>query len=120
MEDSFDDYNDFLKRAREEYGKSYYEEIAKERGVPFVDLMKFKPETEALARVPYAIAIKHNVLPLRYASKALFVAMSDPNDTSVSDDVRLACRCTVKPVLADPQSIRAAISRFYGEQNKIE
>lgn len=116
MDDPNEDYDDFLKQARQEYGKAYYEEKAKELGVPLVDLTKFKPEAAAIARVPYHIAARHNVLPLRYDTKALWLAMSDPNNIEASDEVRLACHCTVKPVLADPEMIRASITRFYNGQ----
>ncbi len=116
MDDEDNNYDNFLKRAREEYGTAYYEEKAKELGVPFANLTKFKPEAAALASIPHDIAARHNVLPLRRQATILWLAVADPGDTAAMDEVRLASRCTIKPVLADPEMIRAAILRFYTGQ----
>ena len=117
MDDPLDDYNNYLKRAREEYGRLYYEARAKELGVPLVDLTIFKPEADALACVPCELARHHNVIPLRRQAKALWLAIANPNDLTALDDIRLACRCTIKPVLADPSMIRASIERFYADHD---
>lgn len=116
MDEEDNNYDNFLKRASEEYGTAYYEEKAKVLGVPLVDLTKFKPEAAALASVPHDIAARHNVLPLRRQATVLWLAVADPGDTAILDAVRLASLCTIKPVLADPEMIRAAIPRFYTGQ----
>ena len=116
MDEQGENYDDFLRQARLEYGKAYYEEQAQARGLPFADLTKFRPEPAALNVVPKNVATRHNVIPLRKQENILWVAMSDPGNIQASDDLRLVSRCTIKAVLADPEMIRASITRFYTGQ----
>ncbi len=91
-----------------------YEGKAAELGQPFVDLLVYKPDMSALNVVPEHVAKRHNVLPIRKDNNVLYVAMSDTNNITAADDLRLVSRCTVRGVLAVPEHIEDAIARLYG------
>ncbi len=93
--------------------RDVYEAKAQELGVPFVDLSVYKPEASAINIVPENVAKRHNVLPVKKDGNTLFVAMSDTNNLTAQDDLRLVSRCQVRAVLAVPEQIEDAISRNY-------
>jgi type IV pilus assembly protein PilB len=84
--------------------------------VPFVDLTIYQPHSDAIDAIPEHIAKRHNVLPIKKDGNTLYVAMSDLNNITANDAIRLACRCLVRGVLADPDEIRLAIQRHYAVQ----
>ena len=92
-----------------------YEAKAQELGQPFVDLNKFAPEQSAVSLIPDHVARRHNVIPIKKDANVLYVAMSDTNNLTAYDDLKLMSRSQVKGVIADPEQIRAAIATYYGE-----
>jgi len=93
-----------------------YETKAVVMQVPFVDLTVYKPDTSAINSVPAYIANRHNIIPIKKDGTTLYVAMSNVNDVTVNDDIRLASRCYVRGVLAVPEEISLAIQRYYAVQ----
>ena len=53
--------------------------LARKMGYPLVDVTQFAPETEALAQLPYAVAIRLPALPLLLRGGRLIVAVEDPS-----------------------------------------
>lgn len=94
--------------------RDVYESKAQEMQVPFVDLTVYKPDQSALNVVPEHVAKRHNILPIKKEGSTLFVAMSDLNNITANDDIRLVSRCIVRGVLAVPEHIEDSISRLYG------
>jgi len=94
--------------------RDVYESKAQEMQVPFVDLTVYKPDQSALNVVPEHVAKRHNVLPIKKDGTTLYVAMSDLNNITANDDIRLVSRCVVRGVLAVPEHIEDSISRLYG------
>ena len=94
--------------------RDVYEAKAQEMGLPFVDLSVYKPDASAINVVPEHVAKRLNVLPVRKDGNTLFVAMTDTNNITANDDLRLVSRCVIRPVIAVPSQIEDAISRLYG------
>jgi type IV pilus assembly protein PilB len=94
--------------------RDVYESKAQEMQVPFVDLTVYKPEQSAINVVPEHVAKRHNILPIKKDGNTLYVAMSDMNNITANDDIRLVSRCIVRGVLAVPEHIEDSISRLYG------
>lgn len=84
-------------------------------GVPMVDLRDFVPEREALARIPRALAERSQALPLALRDDVLAVAMADPWNRGLADELRFASGgARVQPVAAPAQALAAALLRAYG------
>lgn len=91
------------------------EALARQYGVPVVNLDQVKSEQEALALVPRDVALKHRILPLVLAGPStLIVAFADPSDIAAVDDVRFITGRNVEPVVAEEDQLRDAIVRRYG------
>jgi hypothetical protein len=83
-------------------------------GVPQVDLREFTPEPAALLRVPRAMAERAQALPLAERAEALVVALADPWNRTLLDELRFASGARIQPVAAAPQALAAALLRAYG------
>jgi type II secretory ATPase GspE/PulE/Tfp pilus assembly ATPase PilB-like protein len=83
-------------------------------GLPVVDLRDFTPDPEALRRVPRALAERGPVLPLALRDEVLVVAMADPWNQALVDELRFACEARVQPVAAAPEALSSALLRAYG------
>ena len=81
--------------------------------VPGVDLEKVEPDPAALALIPVEIATKYEVFPVRRQGTTIVLAMGDPTDWTVIDDLKFLTGYEVDPVVADEYSITEAIGRCY-------
>jgi type IV pilus assembly protein PilB len=80
--------------------------------VPFVELMEFPIDRAAVAMVPSGLCRRYQVLPIGIVEGVLTLAMVNPGDVVAIDDVRAAARMRVRPVVAAPSDLKAAIDRF--------
>jgi type IV pilus assembly protein PilB len=84
---------------------------------PFADLDAKIVAPEVIELVPYEIAAKHHCLPLTVQRKGsvreLYLAMFDPTDLAVIDDIRFRTGHEVRPVLVGNQKLEEAIQRSY-------
>jgi type IV pilus assembly protein PilB len=87
---------------------------AQEAGLGFADLDRMTIESSALNVVPERIVKNHSAIPVRKEGQTLWVAMSNPNNVSAIDDLRVASGCRVVPVLAVKGAIEDAITKYYG------
>lgn len=71
-------------------------------------------EPEVLDLVPGELAEQHSVVPFNVQGKFLDVAMSDPTNLGIVDELRIRTRLNVRPYLAGPKSIERAVAKFYG------
>jgi len=81
--------------------------------VPAVDLTEVEVDPKILKLVPADFASKHLILPLRRVGRTLTVAMANPTDLSVIDDLKFVTRFDVDAVVAGEYTLRKAIDRYY-------
>ncbi|HEY6106471.1 MAG TPA: hypothetical protein VIV59_10840, partial [Anaeromyxobacteraceae bacterium] len=67
----------------------------------------------ALKLLPGEVARRHNVLPYAADTSTVSVAMSDPGNIAVVDEIRFRAGRRVKVALAGDREIAAAVRRFY-------
>lgn len=87
---------------------------ALEMGIPFIDLLKHKPEPSAVNVVPQNVADKHKALPVKKDGNRLWVAMENPKNIMAVDDLRMVSKCLVQPMLAVPGDLSDALRQAYG------
>jgi type II secretory ATPase GspE/PulE/Tfp pilus assembly ATPase PilB-like protein len=87
---------------------------ADEFGVPYRRLVNMDRDPEATARMPANFALDKNVVPLKIDEDVLYVAMTNPLDVNLIDDIRLITESEIQPVLSPADDITDAIRRFYG------
>jgi type IV pilus assembly protein PilB len=81
--------------------------------IPLVRLGQTEIPEEIISLVPYELAQKHLVIPIEKTEKGLLVAMTNPLDLSVLDDLRFVTRMPVQTVIATKTDILEAKERYY-------
>ncbi len=87
--------------------------LSRQFRVPAVDLAQVEVDARILKLVPAEFASKHLVLPLRRVGRSLTVAMAEPTDLTVIDDLKFVTRFDIEPVVASEFAIRAALEQHY-------
>jgi len=94
--------------------KQIAQALAAQLDLPLVTLSSARLDPNAIKLIPEVLARKRRVLPLQLDGGQLVVAMADPLDVFALDDVGIAARRAVKPVVAVESEVMAAIERAYG------
>jgi type II secretory ATPase GspE/PulE/Tfp pilus assembly ATPase PilB-like protein len=90
------------------------EALALQAGIERINLSDLSISAEIVGLVPAELVSKYNVLPLWREDGRLAVAMTDPFQPQVMEDLRLVTGCLVHRYYADPTQLENAVLRFYG------
>jgi type IV pilus assembly protein PilB len=87
--------------------------LARQYRMPAVDLARFEVDPKIVKMIPADVALKHLVLPLKREGRTLTVAMADPTNLSVIDDLKFITRYDIFPVIAGEYTLRTALDKNY-------
>lgn len=87
--------------------------LARQYRMPAVDLTRFEVDPKLLKLIPADLATKHIVLPLKREGRTLTVAMADPTDHGLLEDLKFITRYDLFPVIAGEYTLRSLIERHY-------
>ena len=90
------------------------EALALQVGIERVELTDISIDGQVMALVPAEIVSRYSILPLWYEDGRLAVAMADPFQAQVIEDLRFVTGLSVRRYYADPLEVEGAIRRFYG------
>ncbi|HIJ66390.1 MAG TPA: type II/IV secretion system protein [Candidatus Hydrogenedentes bacterium] len=91
-----------------------YRALAAACGLDYVEPSKIAVPDEALAHVPARFATHYAFVPVAEHNGALVVAVSDPLNAQLLDDVRVVLKRRIEPVVATPNEIARATKNLYG------
>jgi len=94
--------------------------LAKQIGLPFVDLSEMQVDPTAAASIQPQVAKRYLALPIGYEDEALVVAMSDPGNVFAIDDIRTLTGREIRPVVATRTDIATAIDRIARMDTEVE
>jgi len=92
--------------------------IASELGAEFVDLSEFQPPEALLSLVPAGLARLHGALPVAYDDAGVSVALTDPLNPQIVEDLRFAIGQEVSLVVAPDHIVEQKINQYYGGEEK--
>ncbi|MEP6573134.1 MAG: ATPase, T2SS/T4P/T4SS family, partial [Gemmatimonadota bacterium] len=87
--------------------------LARQYRMPAVDLTRFEVDPKITKVIPADFALKHVVLPLKREGRTLTVAMADPTNSGVVDDLKFITRYDLFPVIAGEYTLRNLIEKHY-------
>ena len=87
--------------------------LAGQKGLPFVEISAADAEPEALAALPPSKAMLQTTLPLRYEEGQLVVAVADPSNELVLENLRRALGTEPRLVVAAHGDLTRAIQEAY-------
>lgn len=87
-------------------------------GIPRVNFLNITIDPKAVSSIPYILAKKHIVLPLKYDEKnKLMVAMNKPLDLFAMEDLKLVTQKAIIPYMATKSEIISYIEKFYNSSD---
>jgi general secretion pathway protein E len=113
----FDRADDPEKELDEE---TIYQVLAKEWGVAYKKIDPLKLDINLVTgTIPHSFAMKHLTLPIKVKDRCLTVAMANPFDVEVIEDISRVSHMKVEPVVSTKTDIIKLMNEFYGFKRSI-
>ena len=87
--------------------------LARQYKLPAVDLAKVEVDPKIAKLIPADIAMKHLVLAVKREGRTLTVAMADPTDLGVVEDLKFITRYDIFPVIAGEFTIKSVLEKLF-------
>ena len=94
--------------------------LSKQYGVPSINLDDFEIEQSIIDLVPKEVAEKHQILPVNKSGASLIVAMADPSNIYVIDDLKFLTGYNIEVVVASETAIKESIEKYYESMDAFE
>jgi len=94
--------------------------LARKLGYPFVDLNKFPIDVSALRRVPLNLAMRLKVLPILEMRNSIVVAMADPLQFKVIEELEFTTQRKIVPVVSGAVELSRKIAKAYRDMGLME
>ncbi len=94
--------------------------IARQFHVPQVNLSKLTIPREVITIIPLDISQKYQAVPFGLMGNTLNVAMADPGNLFVVDDIRFLTRKSIQIHVASESIIKKTIAQFYAADESID
>ena len=88
--------------------------LAQKLGIPFVRLSDFEIDLNVVKIVPGNFVHKHTVMPLFQSDGRIVVAMENPMDFGLLQELAFSTKLKVDPVMASPDDLGKIIKQYYG------
>ncbi len=89
-------------------------------GIPYVELSETEIDPQAFNLVSEHYQRRHRILPFKIEGRTMHVAMIDPLNVMVIDDLHLMTGLKVNPLLAMNIEIQDSFNRIYSAKNAAE
>jgi type IV pilus assembly protein PilB len=94
----------------------FYQTIANALGTDFIDLRDREIPPAVVKLIPSGLARLHRALPIEMNRNTLRVALADPLDLRVAEDLRFALGKDIDVVVAPSDQIEERIKHYYGSE----
>ncbi len=94
--------------------------LSKQFGYPSINLSKFDIDEKVIELIKPDIARKHVVIPIHRIGSNLTLAMADPSNLFVQEEIRFSTNLRIQAVIAPESTILEAIDKYYGSSTGIE
>ncbi len=89
--------------------------LSRQLNLPAADLDNVEIARGVIDLVSGELAQQHSLVPFAQQGKFLDVAMSDPTNIGVIDELTIRTQLNIRPYLAGPRMIERAIAKYYGK-----
>ena len=88
--------------------------LAKQHRMPAVDLSRFEVDPKIAKMIPAELAQKNLVMPLKREGRSLTLAIADPSNLGVLEDIKFITRCDIIPVVAGEYTLATMVEKVFG------
>jgi len=92
--------------------------LAAQMGMEVVDLAEMEIPPEVINKVPTTMAKSYNVVPIKFENNVLTIAMANPHDVNIRDDLRHTLHCEVEGAVASEEAVMAALEKYYAHRQE--
>jgi type IV pilus assembly protein PilB len=89
-------------------------------GIPHISLFQYPFDTNIFSLIPKETARRNLIIPLKKDGNKLYVAMVDPMDFIVIDDLRLSTGFQIETAIATKDDVIKAINKYYNVDEGLE
>src|SRR5688572_4570874 len=92
--------------------------LGSQRGMEVVALDELELPSDVTDKVPATLAKSFKVVPIKWdpATKNLTVAMANPHDINILDDLRYTLHCEVVGAVASHEAVDRALQKYYAHE----
>lgn len=83
--------------------------------IPYIKLSKTPPDPLVLEIIPAKLALRHMVIPVKMEEDNLFLAMVDPQNILVIDDIEKSTGYHLVPMIVSEKDFKNCFEAHYGE-----
>lgn len=87
--------------------------LGKQLNVPFITLSHYEIDRQVLEAIPEEIVLKYKIVPVDKTGDTLTIALADPSNIYLLDELRILTGCQIIPVISFESDIIEAIGRYY-------
>lgn len=87
--------------------------LGKVWGIPYCDMAQHSPTPDTIKVITPQMAKRFKVVPLQREEKRLVVAMANPLDVFVIDELRMSTGLEIEPMIAVEEDLNSALSALY-------
>ncbi len=88
--------------------------LSRQLNIPYVKVKDRDIDPLIISKVPAKFASHYKIIPIEFKDNYLTIAMADPLDVRILDDLKLILGFEVRSVLASEAEILEMIRRYYG------
>ena len=93
--------------------------LVRELNIPFINLSKYKIDPALQEIVPERIARQYNIIPLSVLDYTLTIALSDPFNIFLMDDLKNITGKEIDVVMSTNAEILKAVNAYYGIKSEM-
>lgn len=87
--------------------------LSEQLHVPYIELKDVTIDVKLTKFIPASMAKKYNIIPISKKGDVLTLALADPMDLFSLDDIKIAVKCILEPILTSKEDVQKMISELY-------
>lgn len=94
--------------------------LGRQLEVPFITLSHYEIDPDILDAIPRDIVRKYQIIPVDKTGDTLTVALADPSNIVLIDELRLLTKNKIVPVISFESDIQEAIRNYYQQDDNVD
>ncbi|MEK7309463.1 MAG: ATPase, T2SS/T4P/T4SS family [Planctomycetota bacterium] len=85
-------------------------------GMEVINLEEMEITKDIIDKIPASMSRSYKIIPVKFENNILTVAMFNPLNINILDDLRFTLGCAIKGALSDEASLNKAIDKYYPQE----
>ncbi len=94
--------------------------LGRQLGIPYITLSHYEIDPSIIKTIPEDIVRKYKIIPVDRMGNSLTVALSDPANIFILDELKILTKCEIIPLISYESDINRAIDQYYRKTGDME